>query len=105
MEDLERQENIETHENVCFFNANAQIQFKCFSPMGPTPKKGIKKEAMLSKNGDLLMSSSFSKNICLGGRFWKYKPHRGAAGDETLVFGNQNVTRKAGFEKCSVDFL
>ena len=39
----------------------------------------------------------------LGFVFWKYKPPGGAAGDETLVFGNPNVTKKSGFEKYLVD--
>ena len=29
----------------------------------------------------------------------------GATGDETLVFGNPNSTKKSGFEKYLVDFL
>ena len=36
--------------------------------------------------------------------FWKYNPPGGAAGDETLVFGNPNFTKKSGFEKYLVDF-
>ena len=38
--------------------------------------------------------------ICLFGViFWKYKRPGGAAGDETLVFGNPMFTKKSGFEK------
>ena len=35
--------------------------------------------------------------------FWKYKPPGGATGDETLAFGNPNLTKKSGFEKYLVD--
>ena len=43
--------------------------------------------------GEIFVLESFSGNI---------NP-LGAAGDETLVFGNLNFTRKSGFEKHLVD--
>ena len=39
--------------------------------------------------------------LFFGGHLWKCKPP-GATGDETLVFGNPNVAKKSGFEKCLV---
>ena len=49
--------------------------------------------------------SSFWENMFSGVIFWKYKPPRGAAGDETLVFGNPDFTKKSGFEKYLVDWF
>ena len=50
-------------------------------------------------------SSFWEDIIFLGVIFWKYKPPRGAAGDETLVFGNPNFTKKSGLGKYLVDFF
>ena len=55
-----------------------------------------KKVALFTKSecvSKTLFRVSFSANI---------NP-RGAAGDETLVLGNPNFTKKSGFEKYSVD--
>ena len=49
-----------------------------------------------------MFSGIFRKYFFLG-HFWKYKPPRGATGDETLVFGNPKFTQKSGFGKCLVD--
>ena len=40
-----------------------------------------------------------------GVNFWKYKTPRGAAGDETRVFGNPDFGKKSRFENGLVDLF
>ena len=66
------------------------------APWGP--KKGIKKEPILSKNDVFWWLANITWKYVLLGHFWKYKPPQGAAGDKSRVFGNPEFGKKSSLK-------